>query len=66
MLVGRNSIESAAFIVEAMSSDRPYRPGKGIAASLEELEKNSGVLYDAEIVEICIRLFRNEKFAWGS
>src|SRR3990172_658170 len=39
--------------VEAMASHRPYRPGLGIDAALDEIAKNRGILYDAEIVDVC-------------
>jgi len=48
--------------VEAMSSHRPYRPALGIDKALEEISQNKGILYDPEIVEICLELFRKEEF----
>lgn len=51
-------------VVEAMSSHRPYRPAPGIKAALEEIEKNSGTLYDPEVVKICLQLFREEEFSF--
>ena len=51
-----------ADVVEAMSSHRPYRPGLGVAAALEEIERGRGVHYDPQIVDICIQLFRDEQF----
>lgn len=50
--------------VEAMSSHRPYRPGLGLDAALEELKKNSGNMYDPVIVEVCLALFKNG-FEWA-
>jgi PAS domain S-box-containing protein/putative nucleotidyltransferase with HDIG domain len=55
-------IISVADVVEAISSHRPYRPGFGIDVALEEIEKNAGVLYDAEVVDVCLRLFRKKGF----
>jgi PAS domain S-box-containing protein len=57
-----SKIITVADIVEAIASDRPYRPAKGIDAALEEIEKNKGILYDAEVVEVCLRLFREKGF----
>ncbi len=51
-----------ADVVEAMSSYRPYRPARGIPVTLEELEKNRGILYDPEVVDACLRLFRDKGF----
>ncbi len=55
-------ILAVADVVEAMSSHRPYRPALGIDLALEEIEKNQGVLYDKDVVEACIRLFREKRF----
>jgi len=48
--------------VEAMASHRPYRPALGIDAALEEIEKNSGTVYDSTVVAACLRLFREKGF----
>jgi len=55
-------IISVADVVEAMSSHRPYRPGLGIDVALEEIEKNKGILYDEQVVDMCIKLFREKGF----
>ena len=49
-------------VVEAMASHRPYRPALGIAAALEEIDENKGVLYDSDVVAACLKLFREKKF----
>ena len=51
-----------ADVVEAMSSHRPYRPALGIDAALEEISKNRGILYDPEVVDVCLKLFKKEGF----
>jgi len=55
-------ILAVADVVEAIASHRPYRPGFGIDVALEEIEKNKGILYDAGVVEVCIKLFREKGF----
>ena len=55
-------ILAVADVMEAIASHRPYRPARGIDAALEEIEKNKGILYDAEVVEVCLRLFREKGF----
>jgi PAS domain S-box-containing protein/putative nucleotidyltransferase with HDIG domain len=57
-------IVSVADVVEAISSHRPYRPGFGIDVALEEIEKNKDILYDAEAVEVCVKLFREKEFSF--
>ncbi|MEW6187940.1 MAG: PAS domain S-box protein [Thermodesulfobacteriota bacterium] len=49
---------AVADVVEAISSHRPYRPAYSIETALEEVEKHKGSLYDKEVVEACLKLFR--------
>jgi PAS domain S-box-containing protein len=55
-------IMTVADVVEAMASHRPYRPGLGIDAALEEIEKNRGTHYDNTVVDACLRLFREKGY----
>jgi len=55
-------IMAVADVVEAMASHRPYRPALGLNAALEEIENNKGTLYDADAVDVCLRLFREKGF----
>ncbi|MDQ1330839.1 MAG: Histidine kinase [Thermodesulfobacteriota bacterium] len=50
-------IIAVADVVEAIGSNRPYRPARGIGSALEEIRKNSGILYDDAAVDACLRLF---------
>jgi HD-GYP domain-containing protein (c-di-GMP phosphodiesterase class II) len=45
-----------------MASHRPYRPTLGIEATLEEVEKNKGILYDNVVADACLRLFREKGY----
>lgn len=55
-------ILAVADVVNAMSADRPYRPAMGVNKALKEIEKNRGKLYDSEIVDVCIRLFKEMNY----
>ena len=55
-------IIGVADVVEAMSSHRPYRPALGIDPALEEISKNRGILYDPEVVDVCLKLFKEKGF----
>jgi putative nucleotidyltransferase with HDIG domain len=55
-------IIGVADVVEAMSSHRPYRPALGIDKALEEISQNRGILYDPEVVDACIKLFKEKGF----
>ncbi|MCX5814298.1 MAG: PAS domain S-box protein [Proteobacteria bacterium] len=57
-----SQIISVADVVEAIASHRPYRPALGVEVALEEIEKNKGNLYDAGVVDVCIKLFREKEF----
>jgi HD-GYP domain-containing protein (c-di-GMP phosphodiesterase class II) len=56
-------ILAVADVVEAMASHRPYRPGLGIDAALNEIEKNRGLFYDSAVADACLRLFREKDFS---
>jgi len=56
-------IVAVADMVEAMSSHRPYRPGLGIDAALEEISNNKGKIYDADVVDVCHKLFVEKNFS---
>ncbi|HEY9051576.1 MAG TPA: PAS domain S-box protein [Gammaproteobacteria bacterium] len=55
-------ILGVADVTEAIASHRPYRPSLGIDYALETVEKDSGILFDAEVVDACLRLFREKGF----
>jgi len=55
-------ILGVADVVEAMASHRPYRPALGIDKALEEISQNKGVLYDPQVVDTCVKLFRKKRF----
>jgi HD-GYP domain-containing protein (c-di-GMP phosphodiesterase class II) len=52
--------------VEAISSNRPYRPGRGIDVALEEIISKRGVLYEPAAVNACVRLFQESGFSFAS
>jgi PAS domain S-box-containing protein/putative nucleotidyltransferase with HDIG domain len=55
-------IIGVADVVEAMSSHRPYRPSLGIDKALEEISQNRGIFYDPEVVDACLKLFKEKSF----
>ncbi|HEB73981.1 MAG TPA: HD domain-containing protein, partial [Candidatus Desulfofervidus auxilii] len=55
-------IIGVADVVEAMFSHRPYRPALGIDVAMEEITQNRGILYDPEVVDACLRLFKEKGF----
>ncbi len=57
-------IMAVADVVEAMASNRPYRSALGIEAALSEIRKNSGRFYEPSVVDACLVLFNEKKFAF--
>ena len=57
-------ILGVADVVEAMASHRPYRRSLGIDPALEEISRNRGILYDPEVVDICLKLFHEKMFSF--
>lgn len=58
-------IISIAEVVEAMSSERPYRPALGIEKALSEIETNKGILYDKDAANACVKLFKEKGFKFS-
>jgi putative nucleotidyltransferase with HDIG domain len=55
-------ILGVADVVEATASHRPYRPAVGIDKALEEISENKGTLYDPDVVDACLKVFRENGF----
>jgi putative nucleotidyltransferase with HDIG domain len=55
-------ILSVADVIEAMSTNRPYRAALGLDAALEEITKNKSVLYDENVVDASLALFAAKEF----
>jgi PAS domain S-box-containing protein/putative nucleotidyltransferase with HDIG domain len=55
-------IVAVADAVEAMASNRPYRPARGIAFALEDIKKQRGFGLDADVVDVCLDLFEKQGF----
>ena len=59
-------ILAVADVIEAMASHRPYRPALGINKALEEISNNKGKIYDPDVVDACLELFKSGKFEFKS
>ncbi len=58
-------IIAVADVVEAMSSHRPYRAALEVEEALNEIENNRTTLYDQDIVDTCLKLFREKGFKFS-
>ncbi len=55
-------ILGVANVVEAMSSYKSYRPALSISEALAEISKNKNIFFDPEVVDTCIKLFKEKDF----
>ncbi|MDP8254709.1 MAG: hypothetical protein P9M14_03085 [Candidatus Alcyoniella australis] len=55
-----------ADVVEAMYHHRPYRLAIGLDSAIEEIKQNSGKLYQADVVDACVRLLQDERFVFAN
>lgn len=51
-----------ADVVEAMSSRQPYCLALDIDKALEEIIQNRDILYDPEVVDACLKIFKEKGF----
>ena len=61
-IIKEAKILAVADVVEAIYSNRPYRPARGIDKALEEITINKETLYDPEVVDACLRIFNKKDF----
>ena len=55
-------ILGVANVVEAMSSYKSYRPALSIDEALVEIVENKNILFDPEVVDTCLKLFKEKDF----
>ncbi|MHC2994103.1 MAG: HD domain-containing protein [Candidatus Atribacteria bacterium] len=58
-------ILGVANVVEAMSSYKSYRPALSIDESLAEISKYKNILFNPEVVETCLKLFKEKGFSFN-
>jgi len=55
-------ILGVANVVEAMSSYKSYRPALSVDEALAEIVENKNILFDPEVVDTCLKLFKEKEF----
>ena len=55
---------AVADVIEAMATNRPYRPMLGMDKAMEEITKNKDILYDAGVVDACVTILKRDKLFW--
>jgi PAS domain S-box-containing protein len=61
-ILAEAKILAVADVVEAMISDRPYRPARSLDEALAEISSNREILYDGRAADACIDLFRKKGY----
>jgi len=64
-LLIESRILAVADVVEAITTHRPYRAGLGVESALGEIRTGRGVLFDADVVDACVRLFTEKRFGFS-
>jgi len=59
-------ILAVADVMEAMLSHRPYRSAFSLDEVIAEITEGKGLLYDARVVDACVRLFKCKGFTLDS
>jgi PAS domain S-box-containing protein/putative nucleotidyltransferase with HDIG domain len=58
-------IIAVADVVEAIASHRPYRPALGVEVALSEIDEKKDILYDADVADTCLKLFKERGFTFS-
>jgi putative nucleotidyltransferase with HDIG domain/PAS domain S-box-containing protein len=58
-------ILGVADVMEAMICGRTYGAAGGIDQALEEIQQEAGILYDPEVVNICLKIFLEKDFSFN-
>jgi HD-GYP domain-containing protein (c-di-GMP phosphodiesterase class II) len=53
---------AVADVIEAMTSYRPYRPRFDIRVALSEIIDHAGTLYDPDVCDAAVSLFREDHY----
>ena len=51
-----------ADMLDAMTRERPYQPAQSMEQALGTLLAGAGILFDAELVQACVRLFVDDGY----
>jgi len=59
-----SKIVAVADVIEAMSTNRPYRPSIGMNKALQEIQEQKKTLFDASVVDACVKILKRDKLFW--
>jgi putative nucleotidyltransferase with HDIG domain/PAS domain S-box-containing protein len=61
-IIPESKILGVADVLDATIHNRPGAPAQSIDTALDEIYQQRGILYDPEVVNICVTLFREKGF----
>ncbi|OHE40030.1 MAG: hypothetical protein A2Y16_06605 [Tenericutes bacterium GWF2_57_13] len=64
-IILESRILAVSDVVEAMCSHRPYRSALGVEVALAEITQNKGIKFGADVVDVCVKLFRERGFSFS-
>jgi len=64
-IILESRILAVADVVESMSSHRPHRPALGVELALEGILNHKGTKFDSDVVDACIKVFREHGFTFS-
>ena len=65
-IIDEARVIAVADVLDAITSHRPYRPGRGVNVALEEIQRGRGNAYDPAVVDAALDLVRRDGFRWIS
>lgn len=57
-------IISVADVIEAMATNRPYRPMLGMDKALDEIQSKKNVFFDPSVVDACTTILKRDRLFW--
>ena len=57
-------IIAVADVIEAMATNRPYRPMLGMEKALHEITSKKGTIFDPAVVDACVTILKRDKLFW--
>jgi putative nucleotidyltransferase with HDIG domain len=57
-------IIAVADVIEAMATNRPYRPMLGMEKALYEITSKKGIFFDPAVVDACVTILNRDKLFW--
>ena len=57
-------IIAVADVIEAMATNRPYRPMLGMDKALHEIQSKKGTYYDPAVVDACATILNRDRLFW--